>query len=40
MQELSEFDDDTKVGGVVNSLKGREALQGGLDRVESCTVTN
>lgn len=35
-----EFAIDTKLGGVVSSLKGREALQRHLDQLETWTVTN
>ncbi|KAJ7412350.1 rna-directed dna polymerase from mobile element jockey-like [Pitangus sulphuratus] len=37
---LSEFADDTKLGGAVDSLKGREALQKDLNKSEDWAITN
>ncbi|KAJ7425706.1 hypothetical protein WISP_22348 [Willisornis vidua] len=37
---LSKFTDDTKLGGAVDSLKDREALQGDLSKSEDWAITN
>ncbi|KAJ7415951.1 hypothetical protein WISP_75089 [Willisornis vidua] len=37
---LSKFADDTKLGGAVASLKGKEDLQRDLDKSEAWTITN
>jgi len=39
-QMYMKFDDDTKLGGAVDSLEGREALRRDLYRQESWTITN
>lgn len=37
---LSKFADDTNLGGPVDSLKGRETVQRGLNELEDWMITN
>lgn len=37
---LGMFNDDTKLGEDVDSLKGKEALQKSLDKSEGCVITS